>query len=235
MHDCNEECQHWKPGFDLLSDDLNFHFLFPFRLNFNWILELLALFHNFPFSLLVMTHHWFSLAHPSRKKQFSHTSRDGEARGKWSFIKCFSFFSCSACCLYLIHAFRVPTLLFFFNSNTHSFPIENGSPMDFRFQQHKKIFVWGEPARSSKLEITSALTHTYARGSREFFVLRQERIFWSATYYVITFVTDSHSLKCSRTSSEKKELHRFESQLPIHLVNSRVVISFRLLQKLKLS
>ena len=72
-----------------------------------------------------MTRHWFSLAHPSKKVICTMSKRLGENGVSLSAFFCFfpylSFISYS--CLL--------TQCSSYTSNSHSFPIENGSPMDF--------------------------------------------------------------------------------------------------------
>lgn len=63
-------------------------------------------------------------------------------------------------CLSFISYSCLPTEYSSYSSNSHSFPIENDSPMDFDIVYCTQSKIESERLKKSKLGITSALIHT---------------------------------------------------------------------------
>lgn len=135
----------------------------PFSISFfrifNWILKnTFSHFHTLlPFFSSFMTRHWFSLAHPSKKVIFTMSKRLGENGVSLSAF--FFFYPLLFPCLSFISYSCLLTQYSSYTSNSHSFPIENDSPMDFDKRTLCTKQVW----------ITSAPTH------RKFFFISRDK------------------------------------------------------------
>lgn len=125
-----------------MLDDLHFHLYFPFfRFTDERLIEYSKYSH---FTRVFFFFHYDSTLILLILLEKVISTQTGERVGE-NGVSLSVFLLFSACCLYLIHAYRL-TVLFC------SFPTENDSPMDSPS---------GRKCTKSKLEITSALTHTH--------------------------------------------------------------------------